>query len=291
MYWLLGLLGLLFIFYIYLVFIAPYLVREKHYFIHKNSNELVDISKAYDVFDFSSIVTIAHFSDTHFSKHFQPKRINRLIRSTQRVKPSIIIFTGDLIEDYAKWSPKHSQKLISKLNHFSAPLGKIAVLGNHDYKNDGQYFVQNIYQQADFTLLKNEEIFGSMDQFSITISGMDDYLVGKPQFTFEKTFSKWQILLVHEPDAVMKVPNLSHYDLVLTGHAHQKRKWFNRFKKPIKGAEFFTHGLYVLTPKTILSICNRARRSFLGSRFRLVPEIIYYHLAKENTEDQPISQT
>ena len=268
--------------YIYVIFILPYMIREKHYFIHKNSNEIIDISRAYDLYELKSIVTIAHFSDTHFSRFFSPKKINRLIRSTQRNRPEIIVFTGDLIENYGKWSPKMSPKLIRKMKRFTAPMGKIAILGNHDYLNNGQYFVKNALEESGFTVLKNEEIFGSMENFSITVTGIDDPLKGKPKYHYEKTYSRWHLLLLHEPDMIQYVPDIRNYDLILAGHAHEPRKYFRRFKKKIKGAEYFTHGLYAVTEKTILSICNRARRSYLSSRFRLVPEIIYYHLAKDD---------
>lgn len=283
MYWLIAIGCLILAIYIYVIFIAPYMIREKHYLIHKNSSEVVDISNAYDVFDVNSIVTIAHFSDTHFSRFFTPKKINRLIRSTQRIRPEIIVFTGDLIENYAKWSPKMSPKLVKKLKRFSAPMGKIAILGNHDYINNGQYFVKNVLDEAGFTVLKNEEIFGSMENFSITVTGIDDPLKGNPKYHYEKTYSRWHLLLIHEPDMIQNIPDINQYDLILAGHAHEPRKYFRRFKKKIKGAEYFTHGLYAVTEKTILSICNRARRSYLSSRFRLVPEIVYYHLAKNDT--------
>ena len=102
MYLLVAITCLILAIYIYVIFILPYMIREKHYFIHKNSNEVIDISRAYDLYELKSIVTIAHFSDTHFSRFFSPKKINRLIRSTQRNRPEIIIFTGDLIENYGK---------------------------------------------------------------------------------------------------------------------------------------------------------------------------------------------
>ena len=40
-------------------------------------------------------------------------------------------------------------------------MGKIAALGNHDHLNDGQYFVNEVYENANFTLLDNESVFGS----------------------------------------------------------------------------------------------------------------------------------
>ena len=48
-----------------------------------------------------------------------------------------------------------SPKLIRKMKRFTAPMGKIAILGNHDYLNNGQYFVKNALEEAGFTVLKN----------------------------------------------------------------------------------------------------------------------------------------
>ncbi len=88
-----------------------------------------------------------------------------------------------------KSTHKETQRLVEKLNRMTAPMGKIAVLGNHDYRSEGYYFVKTVLSEGGFTVLENEEIFGSNDEVSINIAGMDDCLSGNPKFSFERTFT------------------------------------------------------------------------------------------------------
>ena len=284
MYILYGIILLLLFLLIYMVFIEPRRLLVKHFFIRKNKTKVLDISKAYDLYEDQTAITIAHLSDFHFSRFYKPRRINRVIASTMTNRPDIIVFTGDLIDNYTKWPHQQTKKLVEKLKKLSAPMGKIAVLGNHDYNDHGQYFVMEVLKEAGFTLLKNEQVFGANENISVTISGVDDCLKGKPEFTFERTLAEWHIMLIHEPDSVQNVEHVVDYDLILAGHSHgrQVRLPFVRYKHP--GAIKFQRGLYLLTKKTLLSVSSGIGTTVIPMRFRVPPEITYYHLAKEDEE-------
>ncbi|HLQ39771.1 MAG TPA: metallophosphoesterase [Tetragenococcus sp.] len=271
-------------FFCYMVFIEPRRLKEKHYFIKADKKQVLDISNAFDLYEQDASIVICHISDFHFSRHFKPQRINRVIRSIMDIAPDLIVFTGDLIDNYEKWPRQETQRLIEKLKKMTAPMGKVAVLGNHDYRNDGQYFVKEVLSEAGFTVLQNEEIFGSNDKISLNITGLDDCLKGEPKFHFERTLAQWHLLLVHEPDAVLDTEHVRNYDLVLAGHSHGGQVRFPFFFYKIKGALTFTHGLYLLGKRTLLSISNGIGTSMLPMRFSVPPEIIYYHLAKESTD-------
>lgn len=279
--------GILFLFIgfiFYMVFVEPRRLKERHYFIKADKKKVLDISDAFDLYEQDSNIIICHISDFHFSGRFKPQRINSVIRSIMDISPDLIVFTGDLIDNYEKWPPKETQRLIEKLKKMTAPMGKVAVLGNHDYRSKGEFFVKEVLKEADFTVLQNEEVFGSNDKISLNITGIDDCLDGEPQFHFERTLAQWHILLVHEPDAVLDADNIRNYDLVLAGHSHggQVRLPFIFYKT--KGSMTFTHGLYLLGKRTLLSISNGIGTSMIPIRFRVPPEIIYYHLAKESNE-------
>lgn len=274
---------LLFALLFYMVLIEPRRLKEKHYLIKKNKQKVLDISRAFDLYEKEANLVICHLSDFHFSRSFKPRRINRIIRSIMNVSPDLIVFTGDLIDNYEKWPAKETQRLIEKLKKMTAPMGKIAILGNHDYRSKGDNFVKAILTESDFTVLENEEIFGSNDDVSINIAGMDDTLMGNPQFQFERTLAQWHLLLVHEPDSVLNMEDVQHFDLVLAGHSHgsQVRLPFIFYK--IRGSLTYTHGLYLLAKKTLLSISNGVGMSMLPLRFGVPPEVIYYHLNKQPT--------
>ncbi|HIY58692.1 MAG TPA: metallophosphoesterase [Candidatus Tetragenococcus pullicola] len=281
MYILYGIILLLLFLLIYMVFIEPRRLLVKNFFIRKNKTKVLDISKAYDLYEDQTAITIAHLSDFHFSRFYKPRRINRVIASTMTNRPDIIVFTGDLIDNYTKWPHQQTKKLVEKLKKLSAPMGKIAVLGNHDYNDHGQYFVMEVLKEAGFTVLKNEEIFGSNEKISINIAGMDDVLRGEPQFNYERTLAQWHILLVHEPDSVLRIRHVKDYDLILAGHSHggQIRLPFLSLKHT--GATHFTHGFYLLGKRALLSVSNGLGTTKIPARLRVPPEITYYHLEKE----------
>lgn len=268
--------GLLF----YAFIIEPRRLKERHYLIKKKQETVADISNAYDLYKNEHQLVIAHVSDFHFSKWFKPQRINRIIRSIMKTQPDLIIFTGDLIDDYGKWPHKSTSKLVEKLKKLSAPLGKIAVLGNHDYKNDGQYFVTEVLETSDFTVLNNETIFGANEDVSLSLSGIDaaDRNV---VYHHNPPFADWHLLLVHQPDYVKRVDNLKIYDLILSGHSHGGQIRLPFYQPKTAGALTYTDGIYLLGKHSLLSVSSGVGSTMIPARFSVPPEIIYYHLEKE----------
>lgn len=266
----------------YAVFIEPRRLVQKHYLVRKNKERVLDISQSYDMFTMQSDVTVAHFSDLHFSRWFKPRRFNKVIKSLIEVKPDLIVFTGDLIDNYKKWPTKQTQKLISKLKRVSAPMGKIAVLGNHDYKSDGQYFVQEVLKEAGFTVLVNDDVFGSDEHISMNIAGIADQESHHVNYYYESTLAEWHLLLLHQPDYVDQVRNLDTYDLVLSGHSHGGQIRLPFFRMTNEGAKRYTHSLYLPTRNTLLSVSAGIGTTQLPMRFRVPPEILYYHLSNNN---------
>lgn len=263
----------------YAVFIEPRRLVQRHYLVRKNKERVLDISRSYDMFTMQTDVTVAHFSDLHFSRWYKPRRFNKVIKSLIEVKPDLIVFTGDLIDNYQKWPSKQTQKLISKLKRVSAPMGKIAVLGNHDFKSDGQYFVQEVLKEAGFTVLVNDDIFGSDEHISMNIAGIADQESHHVNYYYESTLAEWHLLLIHQPDYIDQVRNLDTYDLVLAGHSHGGQIRLPFYRMTNKGAQRYTHSLYLPTKNTLLSVTAGIGMTQLPMRFGVPPEILYYHLS------------
>lgn len=277
----LGIIAILLVFSIYAFFIEPSSLKQRHYLIRKNKQRVLDISDAYDMFAHEGDVTIAHISDLHFSRWFKPRKMNKIIRSVMEMQPDIIVFTGDLIDDYKHWPKKQTDRLIEKLKRLKAPMGKIAVLGNHDYKHGGQYFVKEVLKEAGFTTLVNEEVFGSDAKISMNIVGIDDLSGGKPNYNFESTLAEWHILLAHQPDQIDAINNLEQYDLVLSGHSHGGQIRLPYLYIKTEGAKHYTDSLYLPTKNTILSVNTGIGTTMIPARVGVPPEIVYYHLSNK----------
>lgn len=266
---------------VYAFIIEPRRLSEKHYLIRKNKERVLDISEASEMFELESEVQIAHISDLHFSRWFKPRRLKKTLRSLREAKPDMIVFTGDLIDDYKKWPVRQTKSLILALKQMQAPLGKVAVLGNHDYKSDGAGFVKEVLESAGFTVLINQELFGSNEEISLSVAGVADPSTKNAQYYYEATLAQWQLLLLHQPDYISQVKNLSMYDLVLSGHSHGGQIRLPKYYPKTDGAKTFTDSLYLPKEETLLSVNTGIGTTHLPLRFGVPPEVIYYHLSSK----------
>lgn len=157
-------------------------------------------------------IRIAQISDVHLGILVQPKRLNNMIRLIQNEHPDIIVSTGDLVDS----NLKNIIGLVEPFRKLNAPLGKFAVLGNHEYYAGLSESIQ-FTKNAGFQLLRNDSItVGSL----ITISGVDDHI--KSNSSTEKKLletlpkNKFRLFLKHRP-----IVNDSRlFDLQISGHIH-----------------------------------------------------------------------
>ncbi|MGG1441511.1 metallophosphoesterase [Brevibacillus laterosporus] len=191
-------------------------------------------------------LTIVQFSDTHVGPHFSLAQLKEVVTLINEQKPDLIMFTGDLL-DRVRSFKESKDELIAILAELNAPLGKFAVYGNHDRGGGGSEYYQQVMEQANFDLLVNDvRTISLANKKSITIAGLDDFLLGKPKV--EETLEPLQkgnqltrrkeqtqsnqlnnvtsphsdtfvICLVHEPDVADRIVNYP-VDLQLSGHSH-----------------------------------------------------------------------
>ncbi|WP_374192053.1 metallophosphoesterase [Bacillus sp. XF8] len=167
-------------------------------------------------------VKIVQFSDTHFGPNFPHKQQQMLVDKINKLKPDIVVFTGDLIDKFGEYTAERTQSQ-TILSQIRAPLGKYAVFGNHDRGGGGGYLYKSYMEKAGFTVLNNEvkKVKAANGDY-ITISGLDDFLLGKPkvQPTLQHLRTEdFNLLLVHEPDAVEQIFEYP-VDLQISGHSH-----------------------------------------------------------------------
>lgn len=191
-------------------------------------------------------LTIVQFSDTHVGPHFSLAQLKEVVTLINEQKPDLIVFTGDLL-DRVRSFKESKDELIAILAELNAPLGKFAVYGNHDHGGGGSEYYRQVMEQANFDLLVNDvKTIALANKKSITIAGLDDFLLGKPKIeetlgrldqTERLTYQKEQTLstqlpsstsplaesfvicLVHEPDVADRIVSYP-VDLQLSGHSH-----------------------------------------------------------------------
>lgn len=166
-------------------------------------------------------VRIVQFSDVHFGHYLDLDQLQEIVQQINSTKPDLICFTGDLIDQ--EFTRAEANKVATIFQQLKAPLGKVAILGNHDYWGNSQ-LVEECFQQAGFQLLKNHTINISKGNESIYITGLDDVMEGYPDIKkvmkqISHDSKSYHILLVHEPDYADFASNYP-IDLQLSGHSH-----------------------------------------------------------------------
>jgi predicted MPP superfamily phosphohydrolase len=226
---------------------------------------------------------IIQFSDTHIGYHYQLHQLNDLIMKINEQSPDIVIFSGDLIDNPNKYT--HSKDIIPIMKKITAPLGKLAIFGNHDHGGYGTNIYRHIIQQADFILLQNQ-IYSIklLDNSQIALAGLDDCLLGKPSFNtlLSKRFdSIYTILLAHEPDIAEKASQYN-YHLQLSGHTHGgqiKIPFLGPLYTPPLGKKF-VEGFYEVGPnKMKLYVSRGLGTTRIPLRFLSKPELTIFTLS------------
>ncbi|EJP91615.1 metallophosphoesterase [Bacillus mycoides] len=232
---------------------------------------------------------ILQFSDLHLGPDFTLKQLENLVEKMNELHPDIVVFTGDLIDKFGSYSAEREEAKVI-LQKIKAPLGKYAVFGNHDRGGGGSLFYKKYMEEAGFSVLVNEvqKIKGENGKY-ITISGLDDFLLGKPQIDSTLKNLRQQdfnMLLIHEPDVVDKV---SRYpvDFQMSGHSHGGQVQIP-FVGPLittKLAESHVEGMYELEGKSKLLhlYVNRGiGTTRMPVRFLSVPELSLFVLKQSS---------
>jgi uncharacterized protein len=206
-------------------------IRGKYNFtVRKVPLSFSDLPDAFDGFRFVQI------SDVHSGSFDSVEEVQRGIEMIGGQKPDMILFTGDFVNTYAE----ETDKYVPSWNALTAPHGKFAVLGNHDYGFYGAHpnledrernhaNVKQRYADSGFKLLLNESVKIEKGGQTIRLIGVENW--GKPPFPQFGDLAKategvedgeFKILMSHDPTHwdmhVLDFPKFIH--LTLSGHTH-----------------------------------------------------------------------
>ena len=179
-------------------------------------------------------VTIAHLSDFHYEGHFSAVLIRRAVETVNGLHPDLIVLTGDFVTvPLLDGSPSNLRRFAQTaepcagiLQGLQSPMGRFAVLGNHDANSD-PVRVTRALREHRLPVLMNRSIPLERGKDRIWLAGIDDALEGRPDvgLALEKVPpGEFIILLAHEPDFADEA-FLTPIDLQLSGHSHGGQIW------------------------------------------------------------------
>jgi len=158
---------------------------------------------------------VAFASDFHASPATAPSLVADACRALAAARPDLLLLGGDFVSFHAR----HIGALVRGLAAVEAPLGKLAVLGNHDLIGDDAYIVRQLAAAGVHTLVNgNERLPAPHDD--VWVCGLDDYGQGTPDA--DSAFAGAdgvRLLLMHSPDGLAAAGD-RRWAVGFCGHVH-----------------------------------------------------------------------
>lgn len=180
---------------------------------------------------------MVQISDIHTGSLNDRSAVARGIQKILDLKPDLIVFTGDLVNN----TSDEADEFLPELSKLSAPLGVYSILGNHDY---GDYVswespeakatnlerLKDLHRQMGWNLLLDEHVVLERDGHQVGLLGVQNT-------SFRNNFQSYgdlakayagsehlpfRILLSHDPSHWDGEVNALYQDidLTLSGHTH-----------------------------------------------------------------------
>ncbi|HEY3397195.1 MAG TPA: metallophosphoesterase [Armatimonadota bacterium] len=161
---------------------------------------------------------VAHLSDLHLSPEVPFDYLVESLEKSSQLGADVVVLTGDILSTYYKLIEPYRAALAA----VSAPRGKYAVLGNHDYFSRRTRAVVTMLQETGWTVLRNESVPLPGTGGRVWLLGLDDPVTGHDDM--DKTMhgvppEAVRVMLAHTPDVIGPAAE-HHVDLLLAGHTH-----------------------------------------------------------------------
>lgn len=245
-------------------------------------------------------IRVAQISDLHLGSFTNFEKFKKGLDLLQAQNPDVIVITGDLVNNFAD----EADPYVLSLRKLYAPMGKFAVMGNHDYgdyvkwetteaRDSNVLSVRRRYKTAGFKLLENSsELLHHGGGDTIALVGVENW--GLPPFPQYGDLDKategvpdnlFKLLLSHDPDfwGQKVVDNSKRVDLTLSGHTHGAQYGFDLFGvewSPVIYRYKNWKGLYSEDDKQLYVNIGFGYLGFPG-RFGMWPEITIIKLKTE----------
>ena len=209
-----------------------------------------------------TVVVLA--TDLHLDGELGERWLAARVEQIQAERPDMVIFGGDILEGHRRFDTEYLQDL----RRISAPLGKWAVTGNHEYYGGFTESVR-ILQQAGFRVLRDEWaevqpgflIAGVNDLTARRRAGMDGNFV--EQALAGRPAGAATIFVSHTPWDADRAARAGA-GLMLSGHTHNGQIW--PFTYVVKLVHPLLGGRYEIDRMTVI-VCRGT--GTWGPRMRL----------------------
>jgi hypothetical protein len=220
------------------------------------------------------VVVIA---DLHVgAPHVGLRAIERIVEKTNRLHPGVVVLLGDyVIRRVLFGSFVRPREIAKRLGGLKAPLGVIAVLGNHDWWYDGRHVWREL-KKAGIVVLENDVHAINAGGGRVWFAGLADSTTRSPdpRGTVAKVpDGEPVIVLSHDPAVFPAVPKRAI--LTLAGHTHGGQvnlPFLNPLATPGRHLRH-KYGL-IREGGKLMYVSSGIGTSVLPARFNMPPELV-----------------
>lgn len=174
-------------------------------------------------------VRLGVVSDTHVGgPHVSPARVRRVAVRMNAEAPDFVLLVGDYVNGHLPPAERLARENatidegLAAHGGFVAPLGVVAVLGNHDWWYDGPR-VEAALRAAGVTVLENAAVRMARPDGDFWVAGLADYESLRAQPSFDAALDAVPadadvVAVGHWPDVFFDAP--ARVGLTVAGHSH-----------------------------------------------------------------------
>lgn len=233
---------------------------------------------------------IVQLTDIHHGPWLALPYVREVVDAANALEADLILLTGD----YVHHSPAYIKPVAAELARLRARIGAVAVLGNHDWWEDGPLMAAELDRAGILPIDNGRRILTPDRRLAtdaaegLAIAGVGDLWEDPPDYRralagLPPTMPR--LLLSHNPD-VAEEPGLvrggRRVDLMLSGHTHGGQVAFPLLGTPITPSQFgqkYAQGL-VRGPVCPVFVCRGIGVSMLPLRAGVPPEIAVLELRR-----------
>ena len=156
-------------------------------------------------------------TDIHAGIFLHPETLRAIVVALMREEPHMVVIGGDIVSGHVQ----EVREILDALAPLArAPLGAWYCHGNHDYFGGDAEELRSSLKAAGITTLKNDSVRLKHINGSIVLGGIDDLILGSPDWDKLTTpYGVPHLLLAHNPDHFYEAQAFG-VALTLAGHTH-----------------------------------------------------------------------
>lgn len=230
-------------------------------------------------------VKVAFIADLHAgSTVVGLDEVSEVVQMVNQQNPDLVLLGGDYVATASLGGEDVTPREIAhELSKLKAPLGVVAVLGNHDWWLDGE-LMRSELENVGIVVLENQTHQLSRKEGDIWVAGMADDMTRTPDVagTLQQiSDGAPAIILSHDPVQFLDVPKGPYF--TVAGHTHGGQVYLplvGALITPSRAPREWAYG-FVRDDDRDMYVTSGIGTSILPVRFNMPPEVVVIEIGSK----------